>query len=118
MPMPVLAALLLLYACEAGNPPVPQAQMAALLTDIHIAEVRATQVRAADSIPLTGEKNMDSLALYYREILEHHHLDTATFRKALDWYTERPVALDSVYKETVRGLELLGNEAPQPPRPQ
>ncbi|RYD53030.1 MAG: DUF4296 domain-containing protein [Sphingobacteriales bacterium] len=104
----------LLSACGTDTPPLPEDQMAALLTDVHLAEVRATQI--PDSL---GEKymgrNLDSLAVYYQAIFRHHQLDETRFRKALDWYLAHPAALDSAYKKAVVGMDRQLGSPPPPP---
>lgn len=91
--------------------------MAAVLTDVHLAEVRATQL--PDSL---GEKymgrNLDSLAVYYQAVFKHHQIDETTFRNALNWYLAHPVALDSAYKKAMVAMDRqLGNPSPPPPQP-
>lgn len=98
--------LLLLSSCNSDKPPVAEDKMAAVLVDLHLAEARAMQIPAdSNSIPTGLGRNLDSLAVFYQSVLHHHNLDTASFRKALDWYTVHPEVLDSVYKKGIVRLE-------------
>ncbi len=101
--------LLLLAACNSGKPPVAEDTMAAVLVDLHLAEARAMQIPAdSNAIPSGLGRNLDSLAVFYQSVLRHHDLDTASFRKALHWYTAHPEVLDSVYKKGIVRLEKIG----------
>lgn len=98
--VPVLAAV----ACREPQPPVPPDQMAALLADMHLAEVRSTQV-PSDSTRGAGERNLDTLAVWYRSVWQHYGLTQAQFLSTMSWYENHPVALDSVYRNSVRNIE-------------
>lgn len=105
-----LIALLSLAACNAGKPPVAEDKMAAVLVDIHLAEARASQIPADSNGHADMGRNLDSLAVFYQSVLQHHSLDTATFREAMNWYSAHPEQLDSVYKKGVVRLEGIARE--------
>ena len=103
--------LLFLFSCWKEKPPVRPGKMALVLMDLHIAEAHALQI-----LPDTGKpapapgRNLDSLALFYQSILHHHGMDTADFRRAMDWYVLHPEQLDSVYKEGIAGLDSISRK--------
>ncbi len=96
--------VLLSAACKKGGAPLSEDKMAAVLADIHIAEMRSTQA-PRDSVANTGVRNIDTLAVWYNSVFQHHNLSRGQFRDAMKWYEAHPVALDSVYKRSVRILE-------------
>ena len=53
------------------------------------------------------QKNMDSLAHYYREILAHYQLSNTDFDKSIKWYTAHPDDLDSVYTDIINTYNKL-----------
>ncbi len=81
--------------------------MALVLSDLHLAEARAAQLPADSGGHADLGRNLDSLAVFYHTILQHHDLDTTQFRQALDWYIAHPEQLDSVYKKGIVQLEKL-----------
>lgn len=42
----------------------------------------------------------------YREVLEKHQLDEATFRKTYDYYTAHPYEMDTLYQLIIEKLEV------------
>lgn len=99
--------LFFLASCNNGKPPVTEAKMALVLTDLHLAEARATQLPPDSGGHSDLGRNLDSLAVFYKEVLHRYNLDTAQFRQALDWYMAHPKELDSVYKMGIAQLENL-----------
>lgn len=104
-----LLALLLLVACKQDkNDHLPADKMEKVLIDIQLAEVYSTMA-GKDSVH-TELKNNDSLAVFYREVLDHHGLTLEQFEKSLDWYREHPDKLDTVF---VRSINTLGKQEQQ-----
>lgn len=89
--------LLLLPSCkdDKSEEHLSREKMIDLLTDIHIAEVYSSM--AGDSLHRVLTKNIDSVAVYYKSILNHHNLSLEEFRNSLDWYSHNPAEMDSVY---------------------
>jgi hypothetical protein len=98
-----------LYACKegTGNNDIhlsPQV-MEKVLLDISIAESYSMVVK--DSTHKGGSKNVDSLAMYYKDIFDHHSITPAQFTESLEWYRKHPDQLDSLYSHMVTaGVKL------------
>lgn len=114
----ILFCTVLLPACkEAEAPHLPREKMLAVMTDIHLAEVYSTMVN--DTSHKTVNKNMDSLAYYYKSVLKHHNVTVDEFRNSLNWYAKNPQELDSVYINvmaeisTLEGVLNTGTALPQ-----
>ncbi len=108
----VLCALVIgLAACnQKEEPPVSPVKMQEILTDLHLAEAYSMMV--SDSLHIARNKDKDSLAVYYKDILAHHKLTEAEFLKGLDWYKQHPNLLDSVYAEVVTEMNMLESVTP------
>ena len=80
--------------------------MAKVLTDINIAEVYCTQVK--DSVRRApNTKDLDSLALYYKDILAHYNITAAQFTGSMKWYKNHPQEMDSLYQDVITSLPSL-----------
>lgn len=91
-----LCAVLLLPACkEEAEQHMSPEKMKDVLTDIHFAEIYSTMVN--DSLHKTTNKNIDSLRVYYKSILEHHDITMEELQSSLHWYADHPVEMDTVY---------------------
>lgn len=78
-------------------------KMQAVLTDINIAEIYATM--SEDSTHPRGEKNPDSLGLYYKIIFDHHGIKKEDFDKSLAWYKTHPDDMDTVVNRMMGVVE-------------
>ena len=76
------------------------AKMGRIILDIQLAESYSTII-GRDSIYKGNEKNLDSLARFYKEILAHHKVSQQEFSSSLDWYRTHPEMLDSVYNSII-----------------
>lgn len=83
--------------------PVSEEQMAQILADIHIAEYYS---QGKGDLP-AFKRNTDSLAAYYKSILQHHGISLDSFKMAYDWFAEHPVAMDSLYTHVLNNLEQV-----------
>jgi hypothetical protein len=101
-----IALLLGLSACKSEAPPVPHEKMEAIIADAHLAEVYATQVNPLKG-QLTGDRNYDTLAVWYKSLFSHHGLTQQEYMDAMDWYEKHPTDLDTVYRHVVARLEKL-----------
>lgn len=102
----LLSSLLLFAACKAKNDaPIPAEQMKKILTDMHFAEVYSMMVN--DSTHQARNRNNDSLAVYYRTVLNHYHITAGAFTDAINWYRHNPDQLDSVYTHMIPDLTAL-----------
>lgn len=75
---------------------IPREKMKVVLTDIHLAEVYSTMVNDSSGI---RNKNLDSLAYYYKTILAHHDVTFENFKESFYWYRQHPQELDTVYQD-------------------
>ncbi|MEO6523493.1 MAG: DUF4296 domain-containing protein [Mucilaginibacter sp.] len=70
---------------------VPIHEMAALLTDIHIVDGSLYEV----------PQQMDTLTKHglgmYMAVFKMHHIDTATFKRSITFYSSQPILLDQMY---------------------
>lgn len=97
--------LLLFTSCENKETgPIAPDKMAEVITELHIAEYYSQGL--GDSTP-TFKKNMDSLALFYKSILEHHQLSLAEFDEAYKWLVRHPEIMDTVYIKVNSNIESL-----------
>ena len=106
--------LLIISACkdeEKGKVVVPGGVLSAetmqsILRDMYLAEAYSVVLK-----PDTGEyanrKNIDSLAVFYKEILEHHKVSKEEFEKSMTYYKRNPAHLDSVYNRVLPQLSTL-----------
>jgi hypothetical protein len=74
--------------------------MQKVLLDINLAESYSLNVK--DSLHKRGNtKNMDSLAVYYKDIFAHYHITKDQFSQSLSWYKSHPDELDTVYNDMI-----------------
>lgn len=85
--------------------PIPRDKMTEVMTDIYLAEVYSSIVN--DSTGLSVNKNEDSLALYYKSVLNHHNVSLEEFSNSLRWYSDHPTELDSVYINLLNELSTM-----------
>ena len=98
--------MLLAVSCgDTEKAPIPREQMVGMITDIHLAEVYSTMVN--DSLHRTVNRNVDSLAYYYKSILNHYGVSMQQFKEALDWYSSRPEQLDTAYIKALENLSTM-----------
>jgi len=83
-----------------------QDQMGKILFDVQLAEAYSTMVTKDTVHKLTG-RNMDSLGVYYKEILAHNKVSEQLFNESLNYYREHPDELDSIYTRMLPEFEKL-----------
>jgi len=89
---------------------IPADNMQSILSDLHIAEVYSTMVN--DSLHQVRDKNKDSLAVYYKSILEHHKVTPEQLTTSIKWYKMNPEKLDSMYANMITHFSKLESEYP------
>lgn len=101
------ALLFLLLACNHSNQPsiIEQTKMAAILTDIHLAESYSTLLK--DSLHQSGERNLDSLNTLYQSILGHYNITLKEFNTSFEWYKKHPADLDSIYQKVITNYSIM-----------
>lgn len=70
-----------------------------VLLDINLAEAYSLTIK--DSLHRTGAKNMDSLAVFYKDIFAHYHITQEQFTESLNWYKNHAEDLDSAYTNMI-----------------
>ncbi|RYD55831.1 MAG: DUF4296 domain-containing protein [Sphingobacteriales bacterium] len=100
----LLALPFLLLACQQRQEesPMPKDKMEQLVVDLHMAEVYSSIGR--DSTYSVSAKKMDSLAVYYNDVLRHHNITQDQFNEIVNWYKVNPQELDSVYAKVIPRL--------------
>lgn len=101
----LLLLLLALPACLSPEPPpadvLPPERMAAVLTDIHVAEAQANR---------SGLASPDSVRAYYegleKQVFTKYRVDTATYGRSYRWYQANPAELEKVYTAVIDSLTL------------
>ena len=74
---------------------LPKKTMEDVLFDITLAESYSTM--AHDNQHVAGTKNVDSLAVYYKEIFQHNRVTKDDFESSMVWYKKHPDQLDTIY---------------------
>jgi hypothetical protein len=74
---------------------LPPKLMQQVLLDINLAEAYSNMVK--DSTHKGNTKNLDSLAVYYRDIFAHHKITQQQFDNSMNWYKLHPDDLDTLY---------------------
>lgn len=90
---------------NAPNDVIPLNKMKGILIDMHLADTYSSMLN--DTIHVSGVKNKDSLALYYKSILQHHNVSVEAFNESVKWYKLNPKELDSVYAGMIPQLSKL-----------
>lgn len=103
----LLVLVLIIASCkdanENGPAPLDKDNMTALMTDLHMAEIYSTLVKNDGHVT---NKNMDSLAVYYKSIIEHHGLTVDEFKDIMLWYSKNNRDFDSVYNSVLSDLSM------------
>lgn len=96
---------LLLSCHQKEQPPISREKMADVVLDLHLAEVYSSIAR--DSAYSVSAKKMDSLAVYYKDVLHHHNISEEQYTAIVNWYKINPQELDSVYAKVIPRLSEL-----------
>ncbi len=99
----LLIALLVISCNNTSTYHLPQAEMTKMLADLQSAEVYSTMVKK-DSTSRGYDKNMDSLAVYYKEIFAHYKVTQQQFDESLTWYKNHPDDLDTMYAKIITDI--------------
>lgn len=92
---------ILLFGCSSDPAPegiLSEAEMKAVLKDIHLNEAYLNTIPDLDSIKKVSSG-------YYQMVLKKHHTDLKQFEKSLKYYAENPVLLDSMYSQINAGFQ-------------
>lgn len=86
--------------------PLSKEEMQKVLIDVQLAEVYSTMAKN-DSVQTEGLKDNDSLAVFYKEVFQHHHITADQFIQSLNWYRAHPDQLDTVYVHTLATMDRI-----------
>ncbi len=81
--------------------------MQKILLDVNLAESFSITVK--DTLHRGGTKNLDSLAVYYKDIFAHHHITAEEFTSSLAWYKDHPDELDTLYNNIIPVVGKMQN---------
>lgn len=91
-------------------PPITTDEMGIILLELQFAEMKSIG-NFPDSVLIDNkkkqERNFDSLAYYYQEVLEKHSLDFKTFKEYMAWYKNNAKFLDSALHYAVNKMEEI-----------
>lgn len=92
--------LIFLFSCTGRSPEniIKKERMIGVLTDMHIASAYATTFGDLDTIK---QKTAD----YLNAIYIKHQTDSTSFRKSLEYYSEKPELLSKMYEQVHKNLE-------------
>ena len=82
---------------------LPQEKMAAVLTDIHIAEAEANLGAPPDSALKTP--------ISFHKIFEKDSVSKKQYEESLSFYVDHPELLDSIYTHVLNQLDKMQGEA-------
>lgn len=92
--------LLVLMACgQAGKVPkgvFPKEKMRDVLLDMVMADAYSYENKDP-RMPLVDSVRREREKIYYKQILDLHHITQAEFQKSYDWYESRPDRMKEVY---------------------
>jgi hypothetical protein len=113
-----VVAFVILLSCNPKPNKIPddvlsQKNIEKILIDISMAE-SYSQI-AKDTLHRAGIKDIDSLAVYYKVIFDHHHITKDQFDKSMDWYKSHPDLLDTVYMNISNRVNKLQNSGAKKP---
>ncbi len=79
---------------------IPEAQMAQILTDIHLLEARVGRlaITSLDSSTIVTEH-------LKQKIFKKYSTDSATYNRSYQFYSTNPVFLERIYEDVVKRLE-------------
>jgi hypothetical protein len=104
----LLLPLLLLFSCNSfrkDEAPMPAAKMRQIFMDLHVAEAYSSMLD--DSLHVSRNKNIDSLAVFYTDVFAHHNVTREQFMNGVDWYRRHPEAMDTFYKGLIEDASIL-----------
>ena len=78
---------------------IPVETMQKILIDLHYAEIYSAMLY--DSSHQIRNKNMDSLAVFYKSIQEHYSISDEQLITSIDWYKHNPEQLDTTYAKMI-----------------
>lgn len=104
-----LSLILFLFACKTNleQAPISREKMTSILLDVHYAEAYSSMLKSDSLQKKYNNKNIDSLAFFYKQILNKHQVSLDLFDSAMKWYSTHPQEMDSVYTHLLPVLDSL-----------
>ncbi|HTM66887.1 MAG TPA: DUF4296 domain-containing protein [Flavipsychrobacter sp.] len=103
----LLLLLLIFGSCSKNEPQhLSSEKMQQIMLDVNLAEAYSAVVKS-DSLKPHSERNLDSLAVFYRSVFQHYNVTKEQFEESLEWYKEHPEELDSVYGQLIPQMSKL-----------
>ncbi|WP_234736482.1 DUF4296 domain-containing protein [Tellurirhabdus bombi] len=102
----VIGILLFAWSCQTTSETtpsdvLPEDKMAEVLTEIHLAEAKASKL---------GVISADSTTLIYKrlesQIYKKHKIDTAAYFRSYRYYSSNPAKMADVYKQVTEKLQI------------
>lgn len=104
-----LSLIFLLLGCKTNHEqaPISREKMTSILLDVHYAEAYSSMLKSDSLQKKYNNKNIDSLAFFYKQILNKHQVSFDLFDSAMNWYSIHPQEMDSVYTHLLPVLDSL-----------
>lgn len=83
-----------------------------ILLDIHLAEAYSSIIVRDSVHKARYNKEIDSLSLFYKQILSRNKVAPEAFEQALQWYALHPDKMDSVYTRLTPVLDSMKTKIP------
>jgi ferritin-like metal-binding protein YciE len=96
---------ILIFSCESAEKPpkdiLSKDQMANILSDVHIAEARISQMHL---------KSMDSSVVIYdylqKKIYKKYQTDSSEYKKSYNFYASNPESLEEIYNLVTKKIAV------------
>lgn len=98
----ILLGALFLAACNKNKPPkgiMDNEKMISVLTDIHLADAYVNMLPQSDSLKPQSD-------YYRRAVFAKYKISRNDLNRSLNWYSKQPKALDSIYSQVLKRLEI------------
>lgn len=105
--------MLFLMACS-SQPKVnvlSPAKLEPVILDLQLAEAYANGTNVTRDAHAVSSQH-DSFALYRLRILNKHGISEQEYTRSMEWYSEHPDQLDSMYTHVLTKLNLLKEQKP------
>jgi hypothetical protein len=104
--IPFLISTILLACSNVPKGIIPIKPLGNLLIELQLADALAGVYNIAGDTSSSNNRNMDTLKLYSKSILQQHHITEQQFIASMQWYNKHPQQLDSLINYTERAFNL------------
>lgn len=100
---PWVLSVIFFLSCTKTTPEniIPEEKMIRVLTDVHIADGNTPAFSDPDSVK-------QRMSAYLKAVYQKHKIDSAKFRRSLQYYSRRPELLQEMYGQVEKNL--IGKE--------